>query len=138
MMRQTVDQGARQGVVVKDLPPVLERSVGGQNDRSLFITFGDDLKEKIGSLLVKGQKAHFVDDQEFGSDKSFELFLQRVIGQGSVKAVDEIGRGDKESLGSPLTGGIGNREGQMGFANPRGSHKNDVFFLIRKFPLGQF
>ena len=129
MMDEPVDQGTGQGVIVEDFSPVLKRSVGRQNNRSLLVAFGDDLEEEIGPLLIEGEEADLVDHQELGGRIRLELFLQRVIGERGVEAVDEIRRRDEEGLGPFLTGGIGDGEGQMGLADAGRSQESALIFF---------
>ena len=65
MVEDSVQQGAGEGgIVVEDRGPVFESLVGGQHDGTTFVTLADDLKEQVGAVLVDGQVAEFVDDEE--------------------------------------------------------------------------
>ena len=55
---QAVGDGGGDGGVEEDVPPVGERCVRCNNCRAfLAVSCGDDLIEKIGGLLIKGQIA---------------------------------------------------------------------------------
>ena len=64
MVQEAVEDGGGQGaVVVEDLGPVFEGSVGGDDDGALLVALADDLEEQIGAVLVDGQIAEFVEDE---------------------------------------------------------------------------
>ena len=61
VMEEAVEHGGGDGaVVIEDGRPLLEGFVGGQRDRTPFVTLADDLEEKIGAVLVNRQIADFV------------------------------------------------------------------------------
>ena len=48
VVKQSVEQRRCQGaVVVEDLGPILECPIGGDDDRSLFISLADNLEEQV-------------------------------------------------------------------------------------------
>src|SRR5690606_37282606 len=47
MMQESVQYGRCQHCVTKDFSPCAVRFVGGEDDRSFFIAFGNDLEEKM-------------------------------------------------------------------------------------------
>ena len=61
MVQQAIEQRRRQGtVVVKDLRPVLEGPVAGNDRRAALIALADDLEEAIGAELIDRQIPQFV------------------------------------------------------------------------------
>ena len=60
------DGGGNGGVAVEDGGPLFEGFVGGQDDGTAFVAGADDLEEEIGSALVDGEVADFVEDKQRG------------------------------------------------------------------------
>ena len=64
MMEEAIQNGGGdRGVAIKDVGPLFEGFVGGDNDRSALIARTDDLEEEIRSTLINGQVANFIQDQ---------------------------------------------------------------------------
>ena len=67
VMNQAINHGRSKGIIViEDCSPVSEGPVGGHDDGTTFIPVGDHLEEELGTLLVHGQIAQFIDNQESG------------------------------------------------------------------------
>ncbi len=62
-MDNAVDDGHGHIVIKKELAPIGERLVGGQDDRPVFIQRVDELKQVVHALLVHRQIAQLVNDQ---------------------------------------------------------------------------
>jgi len=55
MMYEAIYGGGCEGiVVVQDVSPISERSVGGYDDGTTFIPVRDDLEQQFSSLFVDG------------------------------------------------------------------------------------
>ena len=75
MMNEAINHGGSKGiVVVQDGSPVSEGPVGGDHDGATFIPVGDDLEEEFGPLLVHGEIAEFIDDEQPGGGKELSWF----------------------------------------------------------------
>lgn len=48
----------------KTPPPAGEWQVGGEDQRGVLVPAGDELEEQVGGVLLEGQVADFVDDDE--------------------------------------------------------------------------
>ena len=67
MMQQPIEDCRGQGaVMVEDRGPLLKSTVGGNDERPLFIAQADHLEEQVGARLVNGEIAEFVEDEERG------------------------------------------------------------------------
>ena len=67
MMNQAINHGGSKGiVVVKNSSPVPEGPVGGHHNGATFIPVGDDLEEQFRPLLVHGQIAKLVNNEQAG------------------------------------------------------------------------
>src|SRR5258707_13872505 len=65
VVKQSVQDGGGDGaVVVEDGGPLLEGFVGRQNDGAALVALADDLKKEVRAVLVNGQVAHFIQDQQ--------------------------------------------------------------------------
>ena len=60
---QPIDQGDDSGGVGKDLVPLAERSVGGDEDGFFLVATADDLEQQVGVAIGVGEVADLIDDQ---------------------------------------------------------------------------
>ena len=60
------DGGGDGGVAVEDGGPLFVGFVGGQDDGAAFVAGADHLEEQVGSVLVDGEVADFIKDEEGG------------------------------------------------------------------------
>ena len=61
-MQKPVEQcGGQHAVVVEGFGPLFKLAVGGEDGRAAFVALGYDLEKTVGSLLIYGQIAQFVD-----------------------------------------------------------------------------
>ena len=59
MVQESIENGGGEGgVVIEDLGPIFEGTVGGNDDGAALIAKADDLKQEIGAMLVDGQKTN--------------------------------------------------------------------------------
>jgi hypothetical protein len=63
---EPVDEGDDAGGAREDGVPVVDASVGGDDDGFLFVSSGDDLKQEVRGPLVVGEIADFIDTQDLG------------------------------------------------------------------------
>ena len=74
VVEEAVEDGGGDGaVVVEDGGPVFEGLVGGQDDGAAFVALADDLEEQVGAVLVDGQIAEFVEDEQCRAQVVFEF-----------------------------------------------------------------
>lgn len=80
VVEEAIQHGGSDGaVVVEDGGPLLEGFIGGQDERAAFVALADDLKEQVGSVLVNGQIAHFVQDEQLGERYFRSWFLSMLL-----------------------------------------------------------
>lgn len=58
------DSGGNGTVVVKNRCPLLEGFVGGHDEGTPFVALADDLEEKIGAVLIDGEVANLVQEED--------------------------------------------------------------------------
>ena len=63
VVKDAVEDSGGDGDVGKDLVPLGESFVRGEDGRGLFIASGNELKEKIGSLDIHGKVADLINDE---------------------------------------------------------------------------
>jgi hypothetical protein len=59
-----VDHRGGDGLVAEDAAPAAERQVAGQDERCVFVAGGDELEKQVRGVLLEGQLADFVDDDQ--------------------------------------------------------------------------
>jgi hypothetical protein len=60
---ESVDEGDDGGGVGKDLAPGGKGLVGGEQDRALEVSAGDDLEEQVGVAGIVGEVADLIDGE---------------------------------------------------------------------------
>ena len=116
MMQQPIeDRGGQGAVMVEDRGPLLEGTVGGNNQRPLFIAEADHVEEQIGTDLVYRKIAEFVKDEQGGFGVFFELRFETARTLRSGQGVDDINGTGKEHRVALEAGGIAERGRQVRF-----------------------
>src|SRR5262244_4506709 len=132
-MEQPVQDGGSQGaVIVEDLGPFLEGTVGGNHDRALLVAQRDDLEEEISARLVNRQVAEFVEDEQGGFGVLLQFYFEtpRILGRG--QRVDDIDRTGKEHRVALEASGIAQRGRQMRFPQAHTAQYDEVGFGLDK------
>ncbi len=62
MVRQPIEQRRRHAFSLKDLPPVTERKVAGDQQASTFVAISEYLEQEFGSGSTERQVAQLIDD----------------------------------------------------------------------------
>jgi len=64
VMGDAVEQGGGHLLVAEDLGPLPEGEIGGDDDRSLLVELGDQVKEQLAGVLGERQVAQFIEHDE--------------------------------------------------------------------------
>ena len=64
MVGEAVEEGPGEPLRAKDLGPLVEGQVGGDQSRAPLVALTEDLEQQLGPSLGEGYEAQFVDDQE--------------------------------------------------------------------------
>ena len=132
-MNEAINDGRGKGsVIVQGFAPVAECAIGGNDHGAAFIAIGDDLKEQFGALLIHGQIAELINDEQLGMSKTFQGTKERVVGQRGGQVIDKVHGGGEVSFYALLTGVIAQSEGDMGFTGAGRSHEDGIVFLFDK------
>ncbi len=75
MMDNAVDDRHGDVVIAKELTPLGEVLVGGQDDRPVFIQRVDELKQVMPALFVHRQIPQFIDDQHIELEQLVDLLF---------------------------------------------------------------
>ena len=59
-----VDHRGGEDLVAEDVAPACEGQVVGQDQRGVFVAGGDELEEQVRGVLLEGDVADFVDDEQ--------------------------------------------------------------------------
>jgi hypothetical protein len=76
VVEEPVDHGCGHDVVAERLSPPAERQVARDHDRALLVPACDEFEEEVGGVLVEGDVADFVDDDELVVADFLQLRLQ--------------------------------------------------------------
>ena len=87
MMSQTIQGSTGQQVIVKDLSPLFEGTIAGDDDRGPLVAFADDLVQVLGGLGSQWIKAKVVEDQQVGLEDLVPQAGVTAAGLGSVKVL---------------------------------------------------
>jgi hypothetical protein len=75
MLGEAINERAQARDVVKDGAPLLERRIGGDDDRLRLVPSADDVKEQIGGAAVAGHIAELVEAQHIGGGVAAKSWL---------------------------------------------------------------
>jgi len=91
-----------------------------------LVALADDLEEEVGTELVDGQVADFIQDEELWGEVFFELAPQGAGLLGGGKVVDDVDGVGEENGVAVQAGGIAQGGGEVGLADADGAQKDDV------------
>ena len=63
-MDDAVDHRGGDGLVAEDAAPAAEGQVGCEDQRGVFVAAGHELEEQVRGVLLEGQVADLVDDDQ--------------------------------------------------------------------------
>ena len=89
-----VDDSGGESFVGEGFGPLAERGVGRDGDRGAFFSFGEDLEEQLGGVLVEVDVAEFVDGEEVVAAVAGNDPGQFVVVVGFGEFVRELCAGD--------------------------------------------
>lgn len=135
VVEEAVQDGRGDGtVVVEDAGPLFERFIGGHHDGAAFIALANDLEQQVGAVLVDGQVADLVQDQEPGAEVFLEFGFEGALFLGGAQMVDDLDGIGKENRVAFQASGVAQRRSQVGFAQADGAQKDHVGLLSQELP----
>jgi len=125
-MKEPVQDGRGAGHVAQEFAPLVNRSVAGHDGGAVFVAPHDDFQEILPGMPGQGFESHVVNDDQFG----FEVFAHGafLLAEGFVfqKVPDQVEDGTVEHVEVHLDGFVADGLGQVGFADTRRPHKEDI------------
>jgi hypothetical protein len=76
VVEEAVEDGDGQDVVAKNLAPFGGAFVAGDDHGAAFLSAGDESEDHVGFGPVQGQVAHFVHDQDRGTQVGLQLSVE--------------------------------------------------------------
>src|SRR5262249_9842146 len=91
VVQKSVEQGRRDDGIPKNVPPLAEAAIRGQDHRALLIAGVDQLEEQIAGASADGEIADLINDEQRGAAKEADAFAQTSFAVGLGERVDDIG-----------------------------------------------
>ena len=66
VVEQAIEDGGGDDGVAKDVAPLADAPIVGEEDRASFVLSGYELEEEMGGVFLEGQVSDLVDDQDLG------------------------------------------------------------------------
>ncbi len=88
-MQKSIEQGRDRGRVAKDLSPVLDRSVGGQDRAGPLVAAHDDLEQILGGVGRELAHPEVVDDEQLDPLKIGHVLLAALIERRIHQLLDQ-------------------------------------------------
>ena len=123
------DGGGDGGVAVEDGGPLFVGFVGGEDDGAAFVAGADDLEEEVGSVLVDGEVADFIKDEEGGGGVFAHFGFEAADVLGGAEGVDDVDGVGEEDAVALLAGGVAKGGGKVGFAKSDEADEDEVGFV---------
>ena len=118
--------------ISKDLVPLGECFVRGEDGRGLFIASGNEPKEEIGSLNIHGKVADLINDGHPVRGENLQLVGEMVFKAGLFKQLNELVAVDVVCRESVLGSHQAECASQVGFACTRRARKTTFSPFSRK------
>lgn len=93
MVDDAVDHRGRDGLVAEHAAPPAKWQVRGEDQRCVFVAGGHELEEQVGGVLLEGQVADLVDDDQPVAAQPGEFLREPALPVGVGEAGDPVGRG---------------------------------------------
>lgn len=122
MVDEPVDHGGCDDVVGEDLAPPAEGHVRGDEDRALFVAGHDELKQQVRGVVIEGDLANLVDDDELVSLEPFRVLLEASGGE----TTDPVRRGVEQHRVAGLGGLDAKTDREVSFADAGRTEEDDV------------
>ncbi len=131
MMEQPIQERRREGtVVVEDFRPMLVGTVAGDDQGATLIAFADDLEEQIGTVLVDGKVAKFVDHEQSRLQILAQFTLEAALRLGGGERVDDIDGGGEQHRVAAQARGVRQRDREMTFAQADVGNEDHVALVL--------
>jgi hypothetical protein len=89
MVGQTIQGSTGKQIIGKYLTPLFKGAVGGDDQRTVFIAFGDDLVEILGSLGRNGLQSEVVQDEQIIGQDTSQMPWVGAVGPGELQVIQQ-------------------------------------------------
>ena len=121
----------------KDLGPLVEGKVGGDQDGASFVALAEDLEEQFRAGGGQRHEAQLVDDEQIEAGQLPLQVEQSAVVPGLHQFVDQGRGGGETHRHSPLAGGQAQFQGDVGLAGAAVADGDDVLAALDVFTPGQ-
>src|SRR5437660_6306213 len=97
MVKQPIQQGGGQHLIVQECLPFDKAGIAGQNDSSLFVAVPDDLKEMGGLSSAELGVADLINEKQAGSDIPTQPLVQETGMRRTLHITSQFGQRGKEN-----------------------------------------
>ena len=133
MVGEAVQQSPGQAFRAEYLRPLIERQVGGHQDRAPLVALAEDFEQQLGAGLRERHEAEFVDDQKVILCQLLLQAQQAFFIPGLHQFMNQ-GSGREEADGEPLLAGRQTEtEGDMGLAGSAVAERDDILTTLDVF-----
>ena len=133
MVGEAVQQSPGQAFRAEYLRPLIERRVGGHQDRAPLVALAEDFEQQLGAGLRERHEAEFVDDQKVILCQLLLQAQQAFFIPGLHQFMNQ-GSGREEADGEPLLAGRQTEtEGDMGLASSAVAERDDILTTLDVF-----
>jgi len=130
LVDQAVCDGGSRGGILKELAPLFEGQVGGDDGRAALVATIEDLVQQVGAASVEAEVAELVEQDQVIGAPGAQPAVKCVLGLGGHEVVDDVGgRGETDTIAAQA-GELADGIGKMRFADARRTDKDDVGALL--------
>ena len=129
---EPVNEGCCETVVAKDGIPLAEFQIGSDDEAPPLIAVGDDLEEQLRAVLVQGDEADLIHDDELHPSQVLQEAVERALVVALQKKVGQRSGSEEAHPPSGLAGCQCDGCCQVRFAGSYRAKKNEIFFLRKK------
>ncbi len=121
MMSEAIEGGAGQQVVAKDLGPLLEGAIAGDDQGAGLVPVGNDVVQILSGLRGQGLQAKVIKNEQVHGQEFGQEAAVSTAGPGGVQIGEETLGAPGEDFQLPFQGFDGQGVGEMTFADAAGA-----------------
>ena len=132
VVEQAVEKRGAHHRLVEKLMPVLHRPVTRDDDRSLFVTFADDLIEDVQQAIREWLKSPVIQNEEVRFQELLHLFVEAVVSFSGVDVFEHFHRTNKRRGISFTARFVSDGFREKCFADTGRTDEKDVLVSLQK------
>lgn len=130
LMDEAVGNGGGSGAVVKQLPPVLQGQVGGDDGGGPLVALVEDLVQEVRATGVEAEVLQLVNQQQFQSGPSRQAAVKGVAALAGDEVIDQVRGDDEADAATTEAGELIDGVGEMSLPDAAGADEDDVGLLL--------